>query len=141
MSLPEVRRDADRLDSDDRAAAGLAAPAQRGSLTIERGAIEKIASQAAAELTGVGRATSGIAGLSGRGDLTARPKVAVQLRGTSASIALTIGARYPAPLVDLTSSVRRRCAEQVQQLTGLQVDRVDVTVGWLGQTTREVRPQ
>lgn len=117
------------------------APAQRGSLTIDRGAVEKIASQAAGDLTGVGRATSGLAGLGGHGDLGARPKVAVQLRGTRASIALTIGARYPTPLVDLASTVRRRCAERVQQLTGLQVDRVDVTVGWLGTTVREVKPQ
>jgi uncharacterized alkaline shock family protein YloU len=115
--------------------------AQRGALTIDRGAVEKIASQAAGELTGVGRATSGLVGLAGHGDLTARPKVSVQLRGARASIALTIGARYPTPLVDLASTVRRRCAEQVQQLTGLQVDRVDVTVGWLGTTAREVRPR
>ncbi|MGI8457054.1 MAG: Asp23/Gls24 family envelope stress response protein [Propionibacteriaceae bacterium] len=136
MSWPEVGPEAGPLGSDGRVTA-----AHRGSLTIERGAIEKIASQAAAELTGVGRATSGIAGLGGHGDLFARPKVVVALRGTRASIAMTIGARYPAPLVDLASSVRRRCAEQVHQLTGLQVDRVDVTIGWLGQTTRQVTPR
>lgn len=118
----------------------LAAPARRGSITIERGVIEKIARQAASELDGVGRASTGFG--FGRGDLAAKPRASVVLNGARAALSLTVGVLFPVPLADTGDLIRQHCAGRVEELTGVVVDRVDVRVGWLGSPEKkEVGPQ
>lgn len=108
-----------------------AAPQSRGRLTIARVVVEKIASQAAAEVSAAGGRSGGVLGLGGRVDLDARPSVAVDLAGRTASVVVRVGVDYPRPLRTVAETVRRTVIDRVESLTGIDVRRVDVVIAWL----------
>lgn len=115
----------------------------RGQLVIAEKVIEKIASRAAGELEGVGGSSGGFLGIGAQGELSNRPKASVQLSGQIASIELTVGVKYPAPLQRIGEQLRKRVQSQVSGLTGLEVRQVDVDISWLlsagsGQRTRRL---
>ncbi|WGW11727.1 Asp23/Gls24 family envelope stress response protein [Saxibacter everestensis] len=103
----------------------------RGKLVIAEKVIEKVASQAAADLADVGSPGRGFLGMGPRQDFDARPKVDVELSGNIATIALDIGVRYPVPLRSATERVREQVRERVHALTGVEVRQVDIVVSWL----------
>ncbi|MHA7171654.1 Asp23/Gls24 family envelope stress response protein [Arthrobacter monumenti] len=115
----------------------------RGRLEIAGKVIEKIASRAAGELEVVGGSSGGFLGIGDRAELSVRPKASVQLSGQVATIELTVGVRYPAPLRRTGEELRRRVRSQVSELTGIDVRQVDVDISWLlageaGQRTRRL---
>lgn len=103
----------------------------RGKLVIPEKVIEKVASQAAAELPDVGSAAGGFLGVRARTDFDARPKVDVELSGRVATLTLDVGIRYPAPLRQTTDTIRRHVMARVHALTGVEVRQVDIDVSWL----------
>jgi uncharacterized alkaline shock family protein YloU len=122
----------------------LAEPGDRGDLTIGAGVVEKIAQRAALDVPGVGDVVSrGRARLFGGGGASAdvtfgpapgsspgsdpRPGTSPGPAGT-ARIELTLTVLYPAPAGQTSQAVRRRVVERVRALTGLAVQRVDITV-------------
>ncbi|MGY4720234.1 Asp23/Gls24 family envelope stress response protein [Naumannella huperziae] len=119
-----------RVDVDNSAASQIPA-ADRGRLRIDRRVVEKIASQAASEVSAAGGTSGGFLGIGARRDFDARPKVSVDLRGDSATIAVTCGVAYPAPLRETTDAVRAHVHDQVERQVGITVDRVDIDVAWL----------
>lgn len=134
MSDMETRSGRRQLDADVES---------RGRLEIAGKVVEKIASRAAGELDVVGGSSGGFLGVGDHAELSARPKARVQLSGQVATIALTVGVRYPAPLRRTGEELRRHVRSQVTELTGIDVRQVDVEISWLlvgeaGQRTRRL---
>ena len=100
--------------------------ARRGLLVIAPRVIERIAARAASDVDGVAPRGS------------AAPSKGVQadadLEGPSATLALRLGVAYPRPVGRVASEVRARVADRVQELTGVTVAAVRVTVDELPAT-------
>ena len=105
-----------------------AAAPGRGRLIINHKVIEKIASQAASEVARAGGSSGGFLGIGSHTDLSARPKVDVELSGGTASVDLAITVAYPTPIRQVTEQVRQHLIDRVGELTGVEVTRVDITV-------------
>ena len=103
-------------------------PATRGSLTISEKAIEKIAGHIAANVPGISGSSGGFLGIGTRNDEEARPKVNVQLSGHVASLQISAGVRYPAPLRSTTERLRREVTDKVSAACGIDVRQVDIDV-------------
>ena len=116
-----------------------AAVAERGRTVIDQRVVEKIASQAAAEVSAAGGQTGGLLGIGTKIDLDARPSASVQLAGRTATVAVKVGVAYPSPLRAVSRDIRRHLITRVGQLTGVEVQRVDVEIAWLVNDTDDHR--
>ncbi|MHA7276512.1 Asp23/Gls24 family envelope stress response protein [Arthrobacter sp. Hz1] len=103
-------------------------PEERGTLTIAEKAIEKITGQIASEVPGVSGSTGGFLGIGGHSDEDARPRVKVQLNGLIASVQVSAGVRYPAPLRATTDRLRQDIREKVSSRCGVDVRQVDIDI-------------
>ena len=103
----------------------------RGSTSMSRKVLQKIASQVARDETEAGGSSGGFLGIGSRADFSARPDATVELAGNIASLQVTVGLPYPVPLRRATDELRQRIAGRVTELTGVQVRQVDITVAWL----------
>ena len=90
--------------------------------------VEKIAGQAASEVAAAGGRTGGVFGIGAQPDLSARPRVEVELTGKTATIAIAVAIAYPTPIRRATDRVRRHVIDRVGSLAGVEVTRVDITV-------------
>lgn len=124
--------------------ASSAAPGQRGSLELSRGVLEKIAGQAAREVTAVGGVSGSLLGIGGRVDLDARPQASVTLVGDRTEVRLRVDVGYPRSLSAATDAVRANVVERLRTLCGVTVARVDIEITALtvrpGQTAKTGRP-
>ncbi len=105
-----------------------AAPHTRGKLTISEQAIGKIAAQSASEVASAGGRSGGLLGIGQHSDLSARPKVEVELRETTANLFIAVSVPWGRSIRQTTQQVRERVSRRVQELTGVVVHRVDVDV-------------
>ena len=124
----------------DTGTAGAAARAGRnelGTISIADQVVTKIAATAAAENPDAGAAVARVVGrtvpgagrLGVRGtDLDALPKTTVDVDGSKAFVQLEISVRWPASVPEVTGRVRRHVRDRVGELTGLQVEEVDIVV-------------
>jgi uncharacterized alkaline shock family protein YloU len=103
----------------------------RGRLVMDHKVVEKIASQAASEVATAGGSSGGVFGIGSHTDLSARPKVDVELSGRTASVDLAITVAYPTPIRQVSDQVRQHLIDRVGELTGVEVTRVDITVSAL----------
>lgn len=104
-----------------------AEPARRGKLVMAAKVVEKVAAQAASEAAAGGR-SGGLLGIGAKTDLSARPKVDVDLSGTTATIDVEVAVAYPTPIRQATEQVRTHVIDRVHQLTGVTVTRIDIDV-------------
>ncbi|MDN5724420.1 MAG: Asp23/Gls24 family envelope stress response protein [Propionibacteriales bacterium] len=111
--------------------AGRVTDPTRGRLEIAERAVVKVARQVANEVAGAGGHSGGVLGIGGQADLSARPEVDVQLSGRTATLRVTVGLAYPAPLRQMTERIREHIVARVPALTGIDVHRVDIEVAWL----------
>ncbi len=111
---------------------------ERGRLVVAKQVVEKIAAQAAFEITGVGEHRGAFAASPGlaRGP---RPTVNVQLDGSEAWLSVEVGMTYPAPLRAATDELRSHLVRRVEQLSGITVRRLDIRIGWLGAAAEQPR--
>ncbi|MBA3527807.1 MAG: Asp23/Gls24 family envelope stress response protein [Propionibacteriaceae bacterium] len=130
-----------RQRSGDDDWSSLGDPAQRGRLVVAEKVIEKIASQAASEVSVSAGRSGGILGIGAHTDTTARPKVTVELSGRTATIEVETGVVYPTPLKQATGRIRDHIISRVQELTGVDVRRVDITIAWLSTGTEPNEPR
>ncbi|TDT33775.1 Asp23/Gls24 family envelope stress response protein [Naumannella halotolerans] len=107
---------------------------RRGTTTIARRVFEKVAAQVAGEVSAAGGTSGGFLGIGTRRDLDAKPEVDVTLTGDGAVVSVRCGVRYPASLRATTDEVRQNVTTRLQELTGVNVDRVDIQVAWLSRT-------
>jgi len=124
-------------------AAGLAEPSSQagrtelGMISINDRAVEKMAARAAAEIPDagaaaprvLGRSVTGAAALGARGtSLTALPKASADVDGSIVILDLSISVRWPASVPEVTSAVREHLRGRVNELTGLTVAEVSISV-------------
>lgn len=95
-------------------------PGRRGLLVIVPRVVERIAARAASDVEGVAPRGSAAESKGVQAD--------ADLDGPTASLALRLGVTYPRPVGRVASEVRGRVAERVQELTGITVAAVRVTV-------------
>ena len=86
-----------------------------GSVTVTPGALTELVARAARSVEGA---------------RVRRPKRSIEIRHdeTRASVTLELGASYGVRLPELARSVQERVAEALGQVSGLRVERVDVTL-------------
>jgi uncharacterized alkaline shock family protein YloU len=103
----------------------------RGTTVIAEKVFEKIAGQAASEVTTSRGRTGGVLGIGSDADPDARPKVDVDLSADSVDLDLAVGIAYPGSVRSAAQQVRDRVASRVHELTGVAVHRVDIDVTFL----------
>jgi uncharacterized alkaline shock family protein YloU len=110
-------------------------PASRGQTTIANEVVEKIAGIAAREVPGVydlggdvARMFSAVKERLHIGDESAAQGVAVKLEGRTAEIVVTIVIEFGFQVFSVTEKVREKVISSVENLLGLEVTEVDITV-------------
>lgn len=116
-----------------------AEPSATGTLTVPAAVVAKIAAQAASELPTVGAASGGVMGLGARRDFGDRPQADAQLFGNTAVLSLDLGVMYPTPLRTASETIRTHVAQRVGELTGFDVEQIDLEISWLHPVTTASR--
>ncbi|MFI6244413.1 Asp23/Gls24 family envelope stress response protein [Micromonospora sp. NPDC050795] len=115
----------------------LASGAELGQLTIADRVVEKIAAQAVLEIPDAGGAAPRVFGhaMPGAGHLGIRrtglrqvPKAAADVDGRTVYLDLAISTRWPASIVHVSTQVREHVQNRVQDLTGLTVAEIRISV-------------
>lgn len=101
----------------------LAEPGERGKTSINDAVVEHVAARAATDVRGVARVGSGLDSVMGR----RYPRAHADVAGDRARVHIDIAVTWPHPLSDVCAQVRDAVSARVGELTGLTVDRVDVT--------------
>lgn len=105
------------------------APEERGSLTISEHTVERLAACAASEIDRVGGAAGRTLGISLGGEALDRSaKTTAKVTGGEVELDVRISLEYPAPVGATTERVRGHLRERVEELTGMPVRRVGITV-------------
>jgi uncharacterized alkaline shock family protein YloU len=120
-------------------AVGREQPRRRGKLVLAAKVVEKIASQAASEVSVASGRSGGMLGFGADADTDARPKVHVDLSAASADLAIKLGIAYPGSIRAATQQVREHVTRRVEDLTGVDVRRVDIDVFFLTLDTDDRR--
>ena len=111
-----------------------------GTVSIAGSAVAKIAARAATEHPDAGSAATRVLGvqLPGAGHLGTRgtdlhglPKTSVDVDGSKAFVRVELSVRWPSSIPATTSAVRSHIQSRVSELTGLDVDEVQITVAEL----------
>ncbi len=106
-----------------------AAAESRGETRIEPKAVEKVAAQAVREVDNATGSPRRVLGMSlGSPDEAKDAKVAARVDGPIATVEVTMTVIYPASVREVTQQTRRHIRERVRELTGVQVQEVDITV-------------
>lgn len=98
----------------------------RGSTEISQHVIEKIAGRAASEVTGVDTAEPSV--LRRFTPFVDDGASDAEVGHERATVGLSISVRYPEPVFQKANEVRARVVKRIEELTGLRVTRVDITV-------------
>lgn len=102
-------------------------PGERGALVIKDRAVQRIAEAAALGVSGVvpsDETTGAVGAALGR----SYPRVDCDVAGGRVRAEVAIAGRWPAPMAELGAEVRAAVTDQLQNLAGLRVDAVDVTI-------------
>jgi uncharacterized alkaline shock family protein YloU len=128
------------ISTDPAPAAVPADLAERGALTIADRTVERIASQAVTEVDGVGGSTARLLGVAvGGQNLDRSAKVFAKVTGDTATLSVRLSISYPRSVLRTSDAVRDHLTSRVQELTGLTVERVDITVTALHTDVTETR--
>ena len=132
------------------ASRGFSAPSvgrnELGTIAMRDDVVAKIAALAAVEIPDAGAAATRVMGraIPGGGrlglrtaDLEALPKTKAEIDGNSTFLSIELSIRWPASVPDTTAQVRQHVRERVQELAGLAVAEVDITVADL---TADIAP-
>lgn len=134
----EMRLVTTTVNTPQRSAGRHAAPddaAERGSLSIEDGVVEKVAVAAASEVQHVGGVARRVLGVpTGRADADGRPRASARVSGDVVALELRLSVTYPASVRATTEAVREHVRDRVHALTELTVSRVDIAVAALAAT-------
>ena len=108
-----------------------------GTITVRDEVVAKIAACAAVEIPDAGAAASRVMGraIPGGGrlglrstNLDALPKMKAEIDGGSTFLSVELSVRWPASVPATTAQVRQHVRERVQELAGLAVAEVNITV-------------
>jgi uncharacterized alkaline shock family protein YloU len=106
---------------------------ERGSTTVKDGVVSKIAGMAAGEVEGIhmgGSASRAARGLLGSvtGPRNQTQGISVAVGKVETAIDLTMEIEYGRNILQLTERVRNKITERVEDLTGLRVTELNVTI-------------
>lgn len=115
---------------------GQAPPSERGRTAIADNVVQKIASIAAREVSGVHALGAGTARafgairerVPGTGGPSLSQGVAVEVSEQQTSVALDLVAEYGVAIAELAAAVRRNVIGSVERMTGLEVTEVNIAV-------------
>ena len=128
-----VRPETGLLDTQD---SGVGAN-ELGRISIADGVVRKIAAKAASENPDAGATATRVLGVAVPGashvgghdsDLDGLPKTSVEVDGTQAFVTMEISVRWPKSVTTVSEQVRRHVRDRVNELTGLEVIELNVTV-------------
>ena len=114
-----------------------------GTIAVRDDVVAKIAACAAVEIPDAGAAATRVMGRAVPGggrlglratDLDALPKTKAEIDGNSTFLSIELSIRWPASVPDTAAQVRQHVRERVQELAGLTVAEVDITVAALATT-------
>ncbi|GAB3561861.1 hypothetical protein GCM10027445_01360 [Amycolatopsis endophytica] len=115
----------------------------RGLTTVAARAVERIAAEAVTEVDGVGGAAGRVLGIATGGeDFDRSAKVTATVAHHRVTLTVRLSVVYPNPVAATTESARRHLRRRVEELTGMPVTSVDITVTALHSdtvTTRRVQ--
>ncbi len=106
----------------------------RGVTSISEDVVGKIAAIAAREVEGVdslgGTLSGALSSVVGRirGDEHKTAGVGVEVGTRQAAVDISMTVRYPASILDVTSSVRQNVIDRIESMTGLEVVEVNIAV-------------
>ncbi|GHF33848.1 putative alkaline shock family protein YloU [Amycolatopsis bartoniae] len=101
-------------------------PAARGTTTVSERAVQRIATRLVVDMEDVGGTARRLLGVTVADDEA--PKVAATVRHEHVTLDVELSVPYPASVARTTEAARAQLTRDVGELTGLTVDRVDVTV-------------
>jgi uncharacterized alkaline shock family protein YloU len=101
--------------------------ADRGTTVIADRAVQRIAGRLIVELEGVGGSARRLLGLT-VGAAGEEPNVQAAVKGEHVSLDVELSVSYPASVSQTTDAAREQLTTEVAAMTGLTVDRVDITV-------------
>lgn len=103
-----------------------------GRISISEKVVRKIAAKAASENSDAGATATRVLGVSVPGghdsDLDGLPKTSVEVDGTVAVVTMEISVRWPKSVATVSEQVRRHVRDRVDELTGIDVVELNVTV-------------
>jgi uncharacterized alkaline shock family protein YloU len=124
MTAPSTTLRRAAQDGDRDASADL-----RGRTTVGDRAVARITAQAVTEVEDVGGSAGRMLGVAlGGDDLDNSAQVRAHVDGQAASLQVRLSVAYPASVAHTTERVRAHLLRRIQDLTGLAVSRVDITV-------------
>lgn len=101
----------------------------RGRTELRERAVAKIVVAAASEVDDVASPVTRVLGQTlGSADLDGRPAADVRLDGDLVTAEVRLSVRWPASVADATDRVRTRIGERLDDLAGLRLGHVDITV-------------
>ncbi len=113
---------------------------ERGALTIADQVVEKIAATALGEVEHLGGAAKRVLGVAlGSDDPDRSARVQARVDGSVVTLEVGCSVAYPAPVGAVTEQARSVLIERVEELTGLSVRQVDITVTSLTSTVSTSR--
>ena len=110
-------------------------PADRGWLQIDERVTTRVAELAALDVPGVVRQSGALGAVTGR----SLPRADVVVAGGRARVSMDIAVSWPHPLAGTAAAVRDRVAGQLQALTSITADAVDVSITHVVQETAPQR--
>ena len=107
----------------------LADPAERGTLTVDEKVVERVAGYAVTLVDGASAAPRRVLGVT-VSEATADTGASVKARvdGHTATIDASVAIGWPASVRSVSTQLRDRVREDVERLTGVHVDHIDVDV-------------
>ena len=104
-------------------------PAERGSLTVADRVVERVAGHAVTLVDGASAAPRRVLGVSVGGP---RPdqeaSVDARVDGSTATVDASVAIGWPASVPAVSAQLRRRVREDVERITGVRVDHIDIDV-------------
>src|SRR4051812_1134282 len=123
----------------------------RGKTSIADSVVEKIAGMAARQVSGVHELGSGRARAMGAlrdrlpvgGTASPAQGVSVEVGERQAAVDLDVVAEYGVAIVDLAQSIRNNVIDQIEQMTGLEVTEVNISVDdvYIGDSDEDNEPR
>lgn len=104
-------------------------PADRGTLTINERVVERVAAYAATQVEHTAAAPRRVLGLNvGSARPEAEPSVTASVHGSTAVVRANVAVAWPQPIRAVADELRRQVRDEVERITGVRVDQVDVEV-------------
>ena len=108
---------------------GLAEAEERGALTVSDRVVERVAAYAVVSIDAAAAAPRKMLGFTvGKADTDDEARVRADVRGSTATIAATLAVRWPESVRDVAEQARRAIRAEVQRITDVRVDHIDLDV-------------